>query len=191
MVKFRHMANTFRKIYKKTRSTGTSADYELTGVVGVDGIELDIMKGSTSDINGEIGLVPKPIAGQEDYVLTGSAEWKEVLSLLPLVREGMSILQFCKINYMQRGIVEMKQEVNAYFRTNKVTFTVPYIGAPTVSVAVVNYQNSSISARIHPLVAHVTATNFDIYVADHEGQISGNEGENAFSVYWIAIGTIE
>ena len=60
MVKIRHMANTFRKIYKKTGSSGTSSDYELTGVVGVNGVELDIMKGATLESDGEIGLVPKP-----------------------------------------------------------------------------------------------------------------------------------
>ena len=76
------MANTFRKIYKKTGSTGTSADYELTGVVGVNGVELDIMKGATSDINGEIGLVPKPISGQEDYLLRGNGVWTPVDTVL-------------------------------------------------------------------------------------------------------------
>ena len=54
------LANTFCKIYKKTGSTGTSADYTLVGNVGVDGVELDIMKGATLDSEGEIGLVPKP-----------------------------------------------------------------------------------------------------------------------------------
>ena len=54
------MANTFRKIYKRTGSSGTAADYQLVGNVGVNGVELDIMKGATSSSSGEIGLVPKP-----------------------------------------------------------------------------------------------------------------------------------
>ena len=63
------MANTFRKIYKKTGSTGTSADYTLVGNVGVDGVELDIMKGATLDSEGEIGLVPKPpILEMESFI---------------------------------------------------------------------------------------------------------------------------
>ena len=69
------MANTFRKIYKKTGSTGTSADYELTGVVGVNGVELGIMKGASDSSDGEIGLVPKPTSGQEDYLLSGDGVW--------------------------------------------------------------------------------------------------------------------
>ena len=76
------MTNTFRKIYKKTGSTGTSTDYELTGVVGVNGVELDIMKGASRSSDGEIGLVPKPTSGQEDYLLTGGGVWLSQSSLL-------------------------------------------------------------------------------------------------------------
>ena len=53
------LANTFRKIYKKTGSSGTSSDYQLVGNVGVNGVELDIMQGASSSVDGEIGLVPK------------------------------------------------------------------------------------------------------------------------------------
>ena len=81
------MANTFRKIYKKTGSSGTSSDYELTGVVGVNGIELDIMRGATSSSDGEIGLVPKPIAGQEDYILTGNGVWRKRSELFDYIIE--------------------------------------------------------------------------------------------------------
>ena len=76
------MANTFRKIYKKTGSSGTSSDYQLVGNVGVNGVELDIMKGATSSSSGEIGLVPKPTSGYEDRVLTGDATWKTIDTLL-------------------------------------------------------------------------------------------------------------
>ena len=69
------MANTFRKVYKKTGNSGSTSDYQLVGNIGVNGIELDIMKGATSGADGELGLVPKPIAGQEDYLLSGSGVW--------------------------------------------------------------------------------------------------------------------
>ena len=39
------MANTFRKVYKKTGNSGSAADYQLVGNIGVNGVELDIMKG--------------------------------------------------------------------------------------------------------------------------------------------------
>ena len=76
------MANTFRKIYKKTGNSGSSGDYQLVGNVGVDGVELDIMKGASSSSNGEIGLVPKPTSGQENYILTGDGLWKNIDTLL-------------------------------------------------------------------------------------------------------------
>ena len=76
------MANTFRKIYKKTGSSGTSSDYQLVGNIGVDGVELDIMKGATSGANGEIGLVPKPTAGQDKYVLQGNGIWTAPNSII-------------------------------------------------------------------------------------------------------------
>ena len=76
------MANTFRKIYKKTVNSGSSGDYQLVGNVGVNGVELDIMKGASSSSNGEIGLVPKPTSGQENYILTGDGLWKNIDTLL-------------------------------------------------------------------------------------------------------------
>lgn len=76
------MANTFRKIYKKTGSSGTSSDYTLVGNVGVGGVELDIMKGATSEANGEIGLVPKPVAGQENYVLAGNGSFNDIADIM-------------------------------------------------------------------------------------------------------------
>ena len=69
------MANTFRKVYKKTGNSGTSSDYQLVGNIGVNGIELDIMKGATSSVDGQIGLVPKPTKGQENYLLQGNSVW--------------------------------------------------------------------------------------------------------------------
>ena len=69
------MANTFRKIYKKTGSSGSSSDYTLVGNVGVNGVELDIMKGASSSADGEIGLVPKPTSGQQDHLLSGDGVW--------------------------------------------------------------------------------------------------------------------
>ena len=69
------MTNTFRKIYKKTGNSGSSSDYQLVGNVGVNGVELDIMKGASASSNGEIGLVPKPLAGQQEYLLKGNGKF--------------------------------------------------------------------------------------------------------------------
>ena len=77
------MANTFRKIYKKTGNSGSSSDYQLVGNVGVNGVELDIMKGATSGADGEIGLVPKPVMGQESgYVLAGNGTFSSLNEMI-------------------------------------------------------------------------------------------------------------
>ena len=76
------MANTFRKVYKKTGNSGTSSDYQLIANVGVNGVDLDIMKGATSSVDGELGLVPKPTKGQENYVLTGGGTFDSIGNIL-------------------------------------------------------------------------------------------------------------
>lgn len=76
------MANTFRKIYKKIGNSGSPSDYTLVGNIGVNGIELDMMKGATSDSDGEIGLVPKAISGEQDCLLSGDATFKSIDTIL-------------------------------------------------------------------------------------------------------------
>ena len=76
------MANTFRKIYKKTGNSGSSSDYQLVGNIGVNGVELDIMKGASSSTDGELGLVPKPIKGQEKNLLTGGGTFLDIDNIL-------------------------------------------------------------------------------------------------------------
>ena len=85
MVKIRHMANTFRKVYKKTGNSGTSSDYQLVGNIGVNGVELDVMKGASSSAAGEIGLVPKPASGQENSLLVGDGTWKQLNDVTKIV----------------------------------------------------------------------------------------------------------
>ena len=72
------MANTFRKIYKKTGNAGTSADYTLVGNIGVNGVELNIMKGASEEADGELGLVPKPVAGNFNRYLASDGTWKTI-----------------------------------------------------------------------------------------------------------------
>ena len=69
------MTNTFRKIYKKTGNSGSSSDYQLVGNVGVNGVELDIMKGASSSTDGEIGLVPKPSKDDYNFFLKANGIW--------------------------------------------------------------------------------------------------------------------
>ena len=64
------MANTFRKVYKKTGNNGNESDYQLIANVGVNGVDLDLMKGATTEANGELGLVPKPVSGKSNRYLS-------------------------------------------------------------------------------------------------------------------------
>ena len=85
------MANTFRKVYRKTGNSGSAADYQLVGNIGVNGVELDIMKGATSSVDGEIGLVPKPTKGQENYVLGGNGKFNKISDVLDTENYGKYI----------------------------------------------------------------------------------------------------
>ena len=124
MVKIRHMANTFRKIYKKTGNSGSSSDYELVGNIGVNGVELDIMQGASSGADGEIGLVPKPTSGQQNMVLTGDGDWKDAFSLMSNMR-GYDIITFLQRYFFQAGYASTNN-INGYFRSRTIVFDVPY-----------------------------------------------------------------
>lgn len=69
------MANTFRKLQKRIENKDGSYTYEPLSYVGIDDIPLDIMRGAGKIEDGEIGLVPKPTKGQEDYYLKGNGQW--------------------------------------------------------------------------------------------------------------------
>ena len=72
------MANTFRKVYKKTGNNGNESDYQLIANVGVNGVDLDIMKGASTLTAGEIGLVPKASSGKSNRYLSSDGTWKTI-----------------------------------------------------------------------------------------------------------------
>ena len=72
------MANTFRKVYKKTGNNGNESDYQLIANVGVNGVDLDLMKGATTEADGELGLVPKPVSGKSNRYLSSDGTWKTI-----------------------------------------------------------------------------------------------------------------
>lgn len=72
------MANTFRKVYKKTGNNGNESDYQLIANVGVTGVDLDLMKGATTGADGELGLVPKPVSGKSNRYLSSDGTWKTI-----------------------------------------------------------------------------------------------------------------
>ena len=68
--------STFKKIYKKVANNGNSNDYQEVGTVGINGVPLDIMKGASSSVDGEIGLVPKPTKGHQNQYLRADGTWQ-------------------------------------------------------------------------------------------------------------------
>ena len=109
----KNVANTFRKIYKKTGNSGSDADYELIANVGVNGIDLDLMKGATTELDGEIGLVPKPSAGTINRYLRCDGTW----SVPPDTNTTYSLSSFgitataAEINKLD-GLTASKTELN-------------------------------------------------------------------------------
>ena len=116
------MANTFRKIYKKTGNSGSSSDYQLVGNVGVNGVELDIMKGASSSTDGELGLVPKPSAGSSERYLSANGTFKEIsgysdlqtkVSELDKKRLHWTTLNTPSVTVPSKGFAELILEVPA------------------------------------------------------------------------------
>lgn len=68
--------STFNKIYKKIANNGNDSDYQAVANVGVNGVDLAVMKGASSSNDGEIGLVPKCGKGNQWKYLRGDGSWQ-------------------------------------------------------------------------------------------------------------------
>lgn len=73
---------TFRNVYKKDKETGTNKDYVFLCSVGVNDVKLDIMKPSSEQSDGEIGLVPAPMTEDNENFLGADGKWS-----LPIIDE--------------------------------------------------------------------------------------------------------
>ena len=149
------MANTFRKVYKKTGNSGNDSDYQLIANVGVNGVDLDIMKGATSSVDGELGLVPKPLKGQENFILTGDGVWNQIDSILeksqkfisienivvstPLIRAGSVVLKNTSSSYIKRLTIFSNNDLKSIFgldasaELNHMYATVIFMNGDTVA----------------------------------------------------------
>ena len=97
--------NSFRNLYKKTGNSGDVSDYELVSTVGVDGVKLAILQGASESTDGEIGLVPKPLKGQEKYILTGDGTWTNPNTLVSIeskkwtkVKSGIMVMSAMRLD---------------------------------------------------------------------------------------------
>ena len=142
------MANTFRKIYKKTGNSGSTSDYQLVGNVGVNGVELDIMKGATSSADGEIGLVPKPTAGQQNRILTGNGTFQTVKSILT----SESLIKNNLTTTTSGSILDAYQ---GKLLNDKITSTNSTVSSNTTKINTANSNISSANTKINSLQSTV------------------------------------
>lgn len=115
--------STFKKIYKKVANNGDSNDYQEVGTVGVNGVNLDIMKGASSSVDGEIGLVPKPTKGHQNQYLRADGTWQTP----PDTNTTYGV--FTGSN---NGLVPSTDK-STYFLTGNGTWGYPWIGSWTES----------------------------------------------------------
>lgn len=193
------MANTFRKIYKKTGNSGSTSDYQLVGNVGVNGVELDIMKGATSSADGEIGLVPKPTAGQQNRILTGNGTFQTVKSILTsesLIKNNLTTTTSGSILDAYQGKV----------LNDKITSTNSTVSSNTTKINTATSRVSSLESKMRKIqnpngIAFVISTSTNIEIMDKaygpagEGwgftirNGSSSHGNFVNDTYWLSVGT--
>lgn len=166
------MANTFRKIYKKTGNSGSSSDYQLVGNVGVNGVELDIMKGATSSADGEIGLVPKPTTGQQNRILTGNGTFQTVKSILTsesLIKNNLttttsgSILDASQGKALNDKITSLQNTVNNLHRVQIVSLV------NTEHGSTFSFTNSRTAGYAFYLLLIRLGSNYEFRIIGHNG----------------------
>ena len=111
--------STFNKIYKKISNNGNANDYQAVATVGVNGIDLGIMKGASSSVDGEIGLVPKPTKGQQNRYLRADGTWQTP----PDTNTTYDVF-----NGSNDGLVP-KTDKSHYFLTGNGSWGYPWIGS--------------------------------------------------------------
>lgn len=115
--------STFNKIYKKIANNGNTNDYQAVATVGVNGVDLDIMKGASSSVDGEIGLVPKPTKGQQNRYLRADGTWQTP----PDTNTTYGVF-----TGKNNGLVPSTDK-STYFLTGNGTWGYPWIGSWTES----------------------------------------------------------
>ena len=117
------MPTTFRRLNRKVKDESGEEKFELLATVGVDNIELDVMKGATSEIDGVIGLVPAPEKGNSNRYLRSDGTWAEPASDLPSAGSGGSGLMTPEqVSQLQQCVTNISNLTNSLSSTNtKVT----------------------------------------------------------------------
>lgn len=177
--------STFKKIYKKVANNGNSNDYQEVGTVGVNGVPLDIMKGASSSVDGEIGLVPKPTKGHQNQYLRADGTWQTP----PDTNTTYSVF-----NGTNDGLVP-KTDKSYYFLTGNGSWGYPWIdnyiedGRSFICLGSGNYQLSK------KLLSESTTTNSGLMSSKDKSLITDLLRNNSVLLFWydnnIDFGTIK
>lgn len=177
--------STFKKIYKKVANNGNSNDYQEVGTVGVNGVNLDIMKGASSSVDGEIGLVPKPTKGHQNQYLRADGTWQTP----PDTNTTYSVF-----NGTNDGLVP-KADKSYYFLTGNGSWGYPWIdnyiedGRSFICLGSGNYQLSK------KLLSEATTTNSGLMSSKDKSLVTDLLRNNAVLLFWndnnIDFGTIK
>ena len=167
--------STFKKIYKKVANNGDSNDYQEVGTVGVNGVNLDIMKGASSSVDGEIGLVPKPTKGHQNQYLRADGTWQTP----PDTNTTYSVF-----NGTNDGLVP-KTDKSYYFLTGNGSWGYPWIdnyiedGRSFICLGSGNYQLSK------KLLSEATTTNSGLMSSKDKSLVTDLLRNNSVLLFWI------
>lgn len=167
--------STFKKIYKKVANNGDSNDYQEVGTVGVNGVNLDIMKGASSSVDGEIGLVPKPTKGHQNQYLRADGTWQTP----PDTNTTYSVF-----NGTNDGLVP-KTDKSYYFLTGNGSWGYPWIdnyiedGRSFICLGSGNYQLSK------KLLSEATTTNSGLMNSKDKSLVTDFLRNNGVLLFWI------
>ena len=152
------MADIINKFYRKIANNGNDNDYELVGTIGVDGVELAILRGCSADASGQQGLVPAPSAGHQDRILTGDATWKTINTLLSnsgLIKNNLtttasgSVLDAYQGKVLNDKITSTNSTVSSL--NSKITTANNNISSNTSKINTANSNISSVTSRVSSL----------------------------------------
>ena len=152
------MADIINKFYRKIANNGNDSDYELVGTIGVDGVELAILRGCSADASGQQGLVPAPASGYQDRILTGDAAWKTINTLLSnsgLIKNNLtttasgSVLDAYQGKVLSDKIASTNSTVSSL--NSKLTTANNNISSNTSKIDTANSNISSVTSRVSSL----------------------------------------
>ena len=193
------MSTVINKFYRKIANNGNDGDYELVGTVGVGGIELAVLRGCSASANGQQGLVPAPVSGYQNRILTGDATWKTINTLLSnsgLIKNNLtttasgSVLDAYQGKVLNDKITSTNSTVSSL--NSKLTTANNNISSNTKKINTANSNISSVTSRVSSLESKVNKLDFSnivpLHTSEHGSTFSfTNSRTSGYSFYLLMI----